>query len=68
MWEYIKEIFADLWLLACLAMNLVIFVNIAITGSATIIENNPVVLWVEIGLNFPILAIAVDRLRKDLRR
>ena len=62
-----REYLGDLWLIACLCMNVAIFATIAARGEAVIYEHNRLILWIEIAFNAPLMVVAVWNLIDDLK-
>ncbi len=67
MWEWFKELYAGLFLIACAGWLLAHLILIKLLGVVWIAEPNDWILWVEIAMTTGIVALGVERLVKDIR-
>ena len=68
MWEKIKELLGNLFLIWFGVWTIFLFAMIAIQGYVMGIEPNPWILYVELGLAIVATALGFERLIKDLIR
>ncbi len=60
------EILGDSIIIACGTVFLGIFLSIFITGGYMAVEENPFILWGEIGMSCFIIAIGLNRYLNDI--
>lgn len=68
MWELIKELLGNFFLIWFGAWSIFLFTTIAIQGYVKGIEPNPWILYVELGLAVIATVLGFERLIKDLIR
>lgn len=65
--ERLKEIWADLLLIACLGGILAHLIMIKMYGAVAITERHDWILWVELGLVSLCIILGVERLIRDIK-
>jgi len=68
MWERIKEVYAGAFLIFTTAWLLLHLILIELYGIVRIAEANQWTLWTEIGIATLILALAIERFVRDIKR
>lgn len=67
MWEKLKEIYGDLFLIATAGWLLAHLILIELYEVVEITETNKWILWVEIGWAVAIMILGIERFIKDLK-
>jgi len=67
MWDKIKELYADGFLIATTGWLLLHLILIELYGVVRITEPNKWILWIEIVFAIMILLLAIERLIRDIR-